>query len=299
MLRNLFRRLTYANVMSSIAVFGVLAGGTAYAANTIRSSDIVDNEITTTDVRDDSLGFGGLFHQDLASGSVRGSEIQDGAVGVDDIGSQQVGSDEVVNDSLLQSDIRAGAVTGDEVLDNSLTGTDINESTFNLPPTTTATFVGVTGGNGTVTDAFKKVASRFLPAGSYAVTATANLGQTTDGADIDRDAQCELRNGADFIGGALDRRTDPRQPSDCGVAVDERRSERARRRRRSEPLVQVSGRLRGYAVRPDDDPPPRRVLLAALPRPRELAASQATRSVPLRTPERLVHVPEAPSPLHL
>ncbi len=56
MLRRLTRRLTYANVMSTIAVFGVLAGGTAYAANTIRSGDIIDGEITTTDVRDDTQG---------------------------------------------------------------------------------------------------------------------------------------------------------------------------------------------------------------------------------------------------
>ena len=59
MLRKLRPRSVY-DVMAAIACFGVLAGGTAYAANTIRSSDIVDNEVITTDVRDDTLGFGGL-----------------------------------------------------------------------------------------------------------------------------------------------------------------------------------------------------------------------------------------------
>lgn len=206
MLRKLRPRSVY-DVMAAVACFTALAGGTAYAANTIRSADIVDNEITTTDVRDDTLGFGGLFHQDLAAGSVRGSEIQSGAVGVDDIGSQAVGSDEVVNDSLLQSDIRAGAVTNDEVLDNSLTGADIDESSLNMSPTTTATFAGATGAS--LTDGLKKVASRFLPAGAYAVTATANMRSNTPilGNELTLDFQCELRNGGNYIGGALDRRT--------------------------------------------------------------------------------------------
>lgn len=40
------RHLTYANVMSTIAVFGVLAGGGAYAATKIGSKDIKRNAVT-------------------------------------------------------------------------------------------------------------------------------------------------------------------------------------------------------------------------------------------------------------
>jgi hypothetical protein len=40
------RHLTYANVMSTIAVFGVLAGGGAYAASKIGSKDIKRNAVT-------------------------------------------------------------------------------------------------------------------------------------------------------------------------------------------------------------------------------------------------------------
>ena len=45
MLPRLLQRLSYANVMSTLAVFAVLAGGTAYAANTIGSSDIIDGQV--------------------------------------------------------------------------------------------------------------------------------------------------------------------------------------------------------------------------------------------------------------
>jgi hypothetical protein len=40
------RHLTYANAMSTIAIFGVLAGGGAYAASTIGSKDIKRNAVT-------------------------------------------------------------------------------------------------------------------------------------------------------------------------------------------------------------------------------------------------------------
>ncbi len=67
--------LTYANVMSTLAVVLVIGGGAAYAANTIISTDIVNNEVYGADVRDDTLAGGGLGHVDLKAGSVRSSEV--------------------------------------------------------------------------------------------------------------------------------------------------------------------------------------------------------------------------------
>lgn len=70
MLERLRHRLTYANVMSSIAVFAVLAGGGAYAASKIgpddiakdavRSRHIKKNQVTGKHVREASLRGVGL-----------------------------------------------------------------------------------------------------------------------------------------------------------------------------------------------------------------------------------------------
>ena len=57
-----------ANVMSTLALFFALAGGTAVAltgSNTVFNDDIVNDEVTTADVRDDTLAFGGLYSPDL------------------------------------------------------------------------------------------------------------------------------------------------------------------------------------------------------------------------------------------
>ena len=89
------QRLTYANVVSSRALFLVLAGGAAYAANTVFSSDIVDGQVKTPD---------------LADGAVANAKLAGGAVT----------SDKVADESLR----------GRDVFDNALRGADINESTL-------------------------------------------------------------------------------------------------------------------------------------------------------------------------
>ena len=65
--------LTYANVISTLCLFLVLGGGSAVAlsgTNTVFSDDIVDNEVKTADVRNDTLTGGGLAAADLKPSSV-------------------------------------------------------------------------------------------------------------------------------------------------------------------------------------------------------------------------------------
>jgi uncharacterized protein DUF5907 len=105
MLAKLRPRLTYANVISTIALFVALGGTSAYAANTIFSSDIVDGEVKTPDV---------------AAGAVTATKLGAGAVGTDKLAGGAVTSEKVKDNSLA----------GRDVLDNSLKGADIDESTL-------------------------------------------------------------------------------------------------------------------------------------------------------------------------
>jgi hypothetical protein len=226
------------NIVAYLALFVALGGTSAYAANEWNSSNIQNETLLSEDIKDGTLkaqdygvgsvsgariqdnnvttldlADGAIFGNDVRDGSLTGTDIANESIGAADIGSQQVGPDEVINDSLLQSDIRAGAVTGDEVLDNSLTGTDINESTLNMPPTTTATFAS-NPSELTLGSSFTKVASKNLPAGSWAIVATANTRASAGGAGpFNRTAVCELRNGTSFIGGTTDRRVIPASDS--------------------------------------------------------------------------------------
>jgi hypothetical protein len=49
------KRLTYANVMSSIAVFFVLGGGAAYAAKKIGSNQLKPNSVTTAKIKKEAV----------------------------------------------------------------------------------------------------------------------------------------------------------------------------------------------------------------------------------------------------
>jgi hypothetical protein len=104
------KRLTYANVVSSLALFLVLTGGAAYAldgSNTVFSDDIVNGEVKVADI---------------GQAAVATDEIANGQVKAADLGADQVRSSKVLDDNLTGADVAA----------NSLKGADIDESTLDV-----------------------------------------------------------------------------------------------------------------------------------------------------------------------
>jgi hypothetical protein len=80
-MKHLRKRLTYANVMSSIAVFLVLGGATAFAAsilgkNTVGSKQIKKNAVTTAKIKN-----GAVNSAKVLDGSLTGADINLGSVG--------------------------------------------------------------------------------------------------------------------------------------------------------------------------------------------------------------------------
>jgi hypothetical protein len=119
MLKKLRPHLTFANVTSVIALFVALGGTSAYAANTVFSSDIVDGQVKAAD-----LGSLAVTAGKLSSGAVTNGKLGDGAVTASKVGKN--------------------AVSGQNVQDNSLTGADINEGTLVGGPGSPS---GVAGGD--------------------------------------------------------------------------------------------------------------------------------------------------------
>lgn len=117
--------------MGALALFLVVSGGVAYAANTVFSSDIVNgevkspdignNQVRSVDVRDDTLAGGGLTSADLAPNSVGRNDLAPAAFAAGDIALQSGGYG-IAND----------AVQGVEVSANTLTGADIDERSLGL-----------------------------------------------------------------------------------------------------------------------------------------------------------------------
>ena len=123
-------KLTFANVMAGLAVFMVLTTGTAYAAATITSADIVNGTIQQVDIKPNSLGTNvikdnGVKSVDIRDGEITGTDI----AATDSIQSNQVGQldgdADIIDNSITTFDIATNAVDSDEVLDFGLTNEDV------------------------------------------------------------------------------------------------------------------------------------------------------------------------------
>jgi hypothetical protein len=89
-------RLTYANVIATIAMFVALGTGGAVAANTVFSTDIVDGEVK---------------QPDIATGAVTGVKVRANAIH----------TGHVINNSLTGDDVGPNAVGQSELADGSVT----------------------------------------------------------------------------------------------------------------------------------------------------------------------------------
>lgn len=74
MLEKLRQRLTYANVMSTLAVF-IALGGSSYAALRIDSGDIANNSVRSLDVRNRTLSDRDMKRNALTGRSIRESRL--------------------------------------------------------------------------------------------------------------------------------------------------------------------------------------------------------------------------------
>jgi hypothetical protein len=125
MLAKLRPRLTYANIVSTICLCLVVGGGTAYAANTVFSTDIVDGEVK---------------QQDLANGAVTGGKLAANSVLTPKLADNAVTSAKVLNDtqpggglntqdlatnSVGFSEVSSNSIDSDEIVDFGLTNQDV------------------------------------------------------------------------------------------------------------------------------------------------------------------------------
>jgi hypothetical protein len=161
-------RITYANVMSTIAVFVVLSGGTAIAAgvapNSVRSSSVQDNSLLSSDLKDGR----GVTGVDVKDDSLTGADIDEGTLNLPKGGSStpsgpaggaltgsfpnpllapdSVNTRNIVDRAVTAAKIAPDAIDSSRVRDNTLTGADVNESTLGPVPTA---LLGATGRSST------------------------------------------------------------------------------------------------------------------------------------------------------
>ncbi len=118
-MKQIRRHFTYANVMSSIAVFMILGGATAVAATKIGANEIKANSIKTGKIVKEAVTAGkikknAIVTAKIANGAVTGEKLADGSVTTAKIANDAV-TGEKVNESTLgqvPSAASAGSVGG-------------------------------------------------------------------------------------------------------------------------------------------------------------------------------------------
>lgn len=81
------KRLTYANVMSSLAVFLILGGATAFAAQKIGSNGLKANSVTTAKIKKEAV-----TTKKIKKNAVTGAKVKDGSLTGADINLSTVGT---------------------------------------------------------------------------------------------------------------------------------------------------------------------------------------------------------------
>jgi hypothetical protein len=115
-LKQIRKRLTYANVMSSLAVFLILGGASAYAAvSKVGANEIKANSIKTGKIVKEAVTAG-----KLKNGAVTEGKIADGAVTTNKLADNAVTTPKIAKDAVTTEKIANDAVTGDKVKESTL-----------------------------------------------------------------------------------------------------------------------------------------------------------------------------------
>jgi len=129
-LKHIHKRLTYANVMSSIAVFLVIGGGAAFAAlgkNTVGTRQLKRNAVKTGKVGPEAIRAGKLAKNAIATnrlrdGVVATGKIADLAVTTDKLVDDAVTSDKIGTEAVTTGKIAKEAVLADKIANGAVTG---------------------------------------------------------------------------------------------------------------------------------------------------------------------------------
>lgn len=114
-MKQIRKHITFANVMSSIAVFLVLGGGAAYAAKKIGSNEIKGNSITTGKIKKEAITASKIKKNSVTTakvknGAITGAKLRAGSVGAAQLAAGSVGTAQLANGSVNSEKIAPNAV---------------------------------------------------------------------------------------------------------------------------------------------------------------------------------------------
>ena len=131
------KRLTYANVMSTIAVFLMLGGATAFAASKkinggrIKAGTIKTGKLAKEAVATGKIKLGAVTESRIADGAVTEGKIGDAAVTTNKLADNAVTEPKIADNAVTTGKITDNAVTTNKITDNAVTTGKITNNAVN------------------------------------------------------------------------------------------------------------------------------------------------------------------------
>jgi trimeric autotransporter adhesin len=121
MFRRIRAHLTYANVMSTIAVVFAIGGASAYAANHLANNSVTSKAIKNGQVKTKDLHNGAVTSAKIGKGAVTEGKLANGAVTGPKIANQAVGVGQIAPNAITNGQIANGAVSGSQIANGAVT----------------------------------------------------------------------------------------------------------------------------------------------------------------------------------
>ena len=136
MLRTVLAHLR-AQWIGVLALLIALGTGSAYAANTVFSADIVDGEVKTVDlgtnaVRSTKIRNEQVLNQDLGVGAVNSASVLDESLHANDLSAFSVGSTEIATNAVNATEIADNSIDTGEIVDHSIGDVDLADGAVGL-----------------------------------------------------------------------------------------------------------------------------------------------------------------------
>ncbi len=123
-MKTLRAHLTYANVISTLALCIALGMGSAYAASQLAPKSVGERQLRPGAVTADKIRKNAVTAPKIKAEAIKQGKIANGAIVAAKIAAGTVDSSKIAN----------GAITPEKIPDNSLTGTKVDEATLSQVP---------------------------------------------------------------------------------------------------------------------------------------------------------------------
>jgi len=121
------RKLSYANVVSTLALFVALTGASAYAANQLAAKSVGEAQLRP----------GAVTADKIRKNAVTAPKIKEGAIKQGKIAGGSITAAKMTLNSVTSGSLAANSVTNEKIAPDAVTGEKVVESTFSQVPSAT------------------------------------------------------------------------------------------------------------------------------------------------------------------